>query len=159
MSGRRSIRSDGCVHFENPTPSPHPFHTGTRHACTLSTAASIPSPTGPAPPSGLCAAGLKHVAGLHAANPAPLRGFRRQPRANDRPPRHPSRAPLASTSSTPCPRWAFAPPALLSYGPPWALYLGGYQDRLLGGLLGQLDLGCTAPVGVEHKDLGGEVLR
>jgi hypothetical protein len=46
----------------------------------------------------------------------------------------------------------------LSYGPPWAHYLSGYQDRLLGGPLGLLDLGCTAPVGVKHKDLGGEVL-
>jgi hypothetical protein len=46
----------------------------------------------------------------------------------------------------------------LSYGPPWAHYLGGYQDRLLSGPLGLLGLGCTAPVGVEHKDLSGEVL-
>jgi hypothetical protein len=45
------------------------------------------------------------------------------------------------------------------YGPPWAHYLGGYQDRLLGGPLGLLSLGCTAPIGVEHKDLSGEVLR
>jgi hypothetical protein len=29
----------------------------------------------------------------------------------------------------------------LSYGPPWAHYLSGYQDRLLGGPLGQLSLG------------------
>jgi hypothetical protein len=46
----------------------------------------------------------------------------------------------------------------LSYGPPWAHYLGGYQDRLLGGPLGLLDLRCTAPAGVKHKDYGGEVL-
>jgi hypothetical protein len=46
----------------------------------------------------------------------------------------------------------------LSYGPPWAHYLGGYQDRLLNGPLGLLDLGYAAPVSVEHKDLGGEVL-
>jgi hypothetical protein len=46
----------------------------------------------------------------------------------------------------------------LSYGPPWAHYLGGYQDQLLGGPLGLPGLDCTAPVGVEHKDLGGEVL-
>jgi hypothetical protein len=46
----------------------------------------------------------------------------------------------------------------LSYGPPWAHYLGGYQDRLLSGPLGQLDLRCTAPDGVKHKDYGGEVL-
>jgi hypothetical protein len=47
---------------------------------------------------------------------------------------------------------------VLSYGPPWAHCLGGYQDRLLGGPLGLLDLRCTAPVGVKHKDYGGEVL-
>jgi hypothetical protein len=35
-----------------------------------------------------------------------------------------------------------------SYGPPWAHYLGGYQDRLLGGPLGLPDLRCTAPAGV-----------
>jgi hypothetical protein len=46
----------------------------------------------------------------------------------------------------------------LSYGPPWAHYLGGYQDRLLGGPLGLLDLGHTAPDGVGRKDYGGEVL-
>jgi hypothetical protein len=46
----------------------------------------------------------------------------------------------------------------LSYGPPWAHYLGGYQDRLLGGPLGLPDLRCTAPAGVKHKDYGGEVL-
>jgi hypothetical protein len=48
--------------------------------------------------------------------------------------------------------------AFLSYGPPWAHYLGGYQDRLLGGPLGLPDLRYTAPDGVEHKDYGGEVL-
>jgi hypothetical protein len=48
---------------------------------------------------------------------------------------------------------------VLSYGHPWAHYLGGYQDRLLGGSLGLPSLGCTTPVGVKHKDLGGEVLR
>jgi hypothetical protein len=46
----------------------------------------------------------------------------------------------------------------LSYGPPWAHYLGGYQDRLLGGPLGLPDLRCTAPDGVKHKDYGGQVL-
>jgi hypothetical protein len=46
----------------------------------------------------------------------------------------------------------------LSYGPPWAHYLGGYQDRLLGGPLGLLDLRSTAPDGVKHKDCRGEVL-
>jgi hypothetical protein len=47
----------------------------------------------------------------------------------------------------------------LSYGPPWAHYLGGYKDQLLGGPLGLLGLGCTAPVGMEHKGLGGEVIE
>jgi hypothetical protein len=46
----------------------------------------------------------------------------------------------------------------LSYGPPWAHYLGGYQDRLLGGPLGLPGLRYTVPEGVEHKDYGGEVL-
>jgi hypothetical protein len=46
----------------------------------------------------------------------------------------------------------------LSYGPPWAHYLGGYQDRLLGGPLGLPDLRCTVPDGVKHKDYKGEVL-
>jgi hypothetical protein len=45
----------------------------------------------------------------------------------------------------------------LSYGPPWAHYLGGYQGRLLGGPLGLPGLRYTAPEGVEHKDYG-EVL-
>jgi hypothetical protein len=48
--------------------------------------------------------------------------------------------------------------ASLSYGPPWAHYLGGYQDRLLGRPLGLPGLRYTAPEGVEHKDYGGEVL-
>jgi hypothetical protein len=47
---------------------------------------------------------------------------------------------------------------LLSYGPSWAHYLGGYQDRLLGGPLGLPGLRCTAPEGVKHKDYRGEVL-
>jgi hypothetical protein len=47
---------------------------------------------------------------------------------------------------------------LLSYGPPWAHYLGGYQDRLLSGPLGLLGLCHTAPDGVGRKDYGGEVL-
>jgi hypothetical protein len=46
----------------------------------------------------------------------------------------------------------------LSYGPPWAHYLGGYQDRLLGGPLGLPDLCCTVPVGARRKYHGGEVL-
>jgi hypothetical protein len=44
------------------------------------------------------------------------------------------------------------------YGPPWAHYLGGYRDRLLGGPLGLPDLRCMAPDGVKHKDYRGEVL-
>jgi hypothetical protein len=47
---------------------------------------------------------------------------------------------------------------ILSYGPPWAHYLGGYQDRLLSGPLGLPDLRCTVPDGVKNKDYGGEVL-
>jgi hypothetical protein len=50
------------------------------------------------------------------------------------------------------------PNGLVSYGPPWAHYLGGYQDRLLGGPLGLIDLCRTVPVGVRRKDYGGEVL-
>jgi hypothetical protein len=46
----------------------------------------------------------------------------------------------------------------LSHGHPWAHYSGGYQDRLLGGPLGLLDLCYTAPDGVERKDYGGGVL-
>jgi hypothetical protein len=46
----------------------------------------------------------------------------------------------------------------VSYGPPWAHYIGGYQDRLLGGPLGLPGLRCTAPEGVEHKDYTGVVL-
>jgi hypothetical protein len=46
----------------------------------------------------------------------------------------------------------------VSYGPPWAHCLGGYQDRLLGGPLGLPDLRYTAPEGVEHKDNAGVVL-
>jgi hypothetical protein len=47
---------------------------------------------------------------------------------------------------------------ILSYGPPWAHYLGGYQDRLLGGPLGLPGLRYTAPEGMEHKDYTGVVL-
>jgi hypothetical protein len=46
----------------------------------------------------------------------------------------------------------------MSYGPPWAHYIGGYQDRLLGGPLGLPGLRCTAPEGVEHKGNAGVVL-
>jgi hypothetical protein len=44
---------------------------------------------------------------------------------------------------------------MVSYGPPWAHYLGGYQDQLLGGPLGLPDLRCTIPNGVKHKDYRG----
>jgi hypothetical protein len=47
---------------------------------------------------------------------------------------------------------------MVSYGPPWAHNLGGCQDRLLGGPLGLPGLRYTAPVGVDHKDYGGEVV-
>jgi hypothetical protein len=50
------------------------------------------------------------------------------------------------------------PCTVLSYGPPWAHYLGGYQDRLLSGPLGLPDLCRTVPDGVRRKDYGGEVL-
>jgi hypothetical protein len=40
----------------------------------------------------------------------------------------------------------------LSYRHPCAHYLSGYQDRLLGGLLGLPDLCYTAPDGVKRKD-------
>jgi hypothetical protein len=45
----------------------------------------------------------------------------------------------------------------LSYGPPWAHYLGGYLDRLLGGPLGLPGLCHTAPDGMRRTDYGGEV--
>jgi hypothetical protein len=41
---------------------------------------------------------------------------------------------------------------------PWARYLGGYQDRLLGGPLGLPGLRYTAPEGVKNKDYTGVVL-
>jgi hypothetical protein len=47
---------------------------------------------------------------------------------------------------------------VLSYGPPWAHYLGGYQERLLGGPLGLPSLCHTAPDGVRRKGYGGDVL-
>jgi hypothetical protein len=46
----------------------------------------------------------------------------------------------------------------LSYGHPWAHYSGGYQDRLIGGSLGLLNLGCTTPAGMEQKDYRGILL-
>jgi hypothetical protein len=55
-------------------------------------------------------------------------------------------------------RWQFARVVPLSYGPPWAHYLGGYHDRLLGGPLGLPGKRYTAPEGVEHKDYTGIVL-
>jgi hypothetical protein len=47
----------------------------------------------------------------------------------------------------------------LSYGPLRAHYLGGYQDRLLGGPLGLLGFCHMAPDGMGRKDYGGEVLE
>jgi hypothetical protein len=46
----------------------------------------------------------------------------------------------------------------VSYGPPWAHYLGGYQDRLLGGPLGLPNLRSMVPDGMKHKDYRAEVL-
>jgi hypothetical protein len=54
--------------------------------------------------------------------------------------------------------WPFRGWGLDFIGPPWAHYLGGYQDRLLGGPLRLPDLRCTVPDGVKHKGYGGEVL-
>jgi hypothetical protein len=54
--------------------------------------------------------------------------------------------------------WANKDRYNLSYGPPWAHYIGGYQDRLLGGPLGLPSLRYAAPEGVEHKDYTGVVL-
>jgi hypothetical protein len=56
------------------------------------------------------------------------------------------------------PLWVDRSSMTLSYGPSWAHYLGGYQDRLLSGPLGLLDLGHMAPDGVGRKDYGGGVL-
>jgi hypothetical protein len=63
---------------------------------------------------------------------------------------------LKRKASTPGPSGSDTHP--LSYGPPWARYLSGYQDRLLGGPLGLPGLRYTAPEGVEHKDYTGVVL-
>jgi hypothetical protein len=48
--------------------------------------------------------------------------------------------------------------AAVSYGHPWAHYSVGYQDRLLGGPLGLLDLCYTVPASMECKDYRGIVL-
>jgi hypothetical protein len=67
----------------------------------------------------------------------------------------------SALAGEPCPGCSKFPTYIyysVSYGPPWAHYLGGYQDRLLGGPLRLPDLRCTAPVGVKHKDYGEEVL-
>jgi hypothetical protein len=45
---------------------------------------------------------------------------------------------------------------LVSYGPPCAHYLGGYQDRLFGGPLGLPDLRCTVSDDLKHKDYRGK---
>jgi hypothetical protein len=47
----------------------------------------------------------------------------------------------------------------LSYGPPWAHYLGGYQYRLLSGALGLLGLCHMEPDGMGRKDCSGGVLE
>jgi hypothetical protein len=47
---------------------------------------------------------------------------------------------------------------MVPYGPPWAHYLCGYLDRLLGGPLGLLDLCRAAPDGVRRKEYGEGVL-
>jgi hypothetical protein len=104
MSGRRSIRSDGCLLFENPTPSPHPFHTGTPHTCTLSTAVAGPAPRrDSAPPVSstlrgstlpilrhceASAAGPAPTTGLRAIHPEPIWPQHRQLRAPDGPLHH-----------------------------------------------------------------------
>jgi hypothetical protein len=48
---------------------------------------------------------------------------------------------------------------MVSYGPPWAHYLSGYQDRLLGGPLGLPALCRTVPDGMRRKDYGGKSTR
>jgi hypothetical protein len=53
--------------------------------------------------------------------------------------------------------WLLITYVAVSYGPPWAHYLGGCQDRLLGGPLGLLGLCHMAPNDVRRKDYGGEV--
>jgi hypothetical protein len=55
-------------------------------------------------------------------------------------------------------RYKYYSTKYMLYGPPWAHYLGGYQDRLLGGPLGLPGLRYMAPEGVEHKDYKGVVL-
>jgi hypothetical protein len=61
-------------------------------------------------------------------------------------------------STAGCETLCFLDAYSVSYGPPWAHYLSGYQDRLLGGPMGLPDLCRTVPVGVRCKDYGGEVL-
>jgi hypothetical protein len=46
----------------------------------------------------------------------------------------------------------------VSYGHLWAHYPGGYQDRLLCGPLGLLELGRTVQDRVRHKETRGLVL-
>jgi hypothetical protein len=84
------------------------------------------------------------------------RSMRRAPRWSDGKPHNTSDASRKGLSLPGSP--SSSPPSLLSYGPPWTHYLGGYQDRLLGGPLGLPDLRCTVPNGVKHKDYRGEVL-
>jgi hypothetical protein len=94
----------------------------------------------------------KAVGRCHAFHPHPLAGA---PPCRHWPRYWPHVAtPFRRTPVVPRPTLWLA----LSYGPPRAHYLGGYQDRLLGGPLGLPDLRCTAPDGVKHKDYRGEVL-
>jgi hypothetical protein len=89
-------------------------------------------PTGvPGVPRGLTHVDLRRISGQSCRRRAPTTGRRR------------------------CACWS---PACLSYGPPWAHYIGGYQDRLLGGPLGLPGLRRTAPEGVKRKDYTGVVL-
>jgi hypothetical protein len=55
--------------------------------------------------------------------------------------------------------WIVNSRKIVSYGLPWAHYLGGYQDRLLSGPLGLLGLWHTTLDGVGCKDYGGGVLE
>jgi hypothetical protein len=70
----------------------------------------------------------------------------------------PARPPRRGPCSCAGPRRAAVLGTELSYGPPWAHCLSGYQDRLLGGPLGLFGLCYTAPDGVRRKDYDGEVL-
>jgi hypothetical protein len=108
----------------------------------ISLSVSLPEISLPLPPS-LSPGRHPHKLGVICAE--------RHPSGRRRPPPPPDGL-LAGYRLTAA-RWAN-----LSYEPPWAHYLGGYLDRLLGGPLGLPDLSCTTPDGVEHKDYGEGVL-